>query len=96
MKVSLRSVGIIKMLIGQAVLDLELPDGTDVSGLLKHLADGEKGDKLAPYLVQPKDPSGHAPLKIVVNGKDINTLGGRQTLLADGDDVLAFMPIVGG
>ena len=32
----------------------------------------------------------------MVNGRDIGVLGGRQTALADGDDILVLTPIAGG
>ena len=32
----------------------------------------------------------------MVNGRDIAVLGGRQTVLEDGDEVLVLTPIAGG
>lgn len=95
MKVKVRSIALIKMLLGQAETDLDLPDGTTIDGLLARLS--ELGsEKLAPYLAVPKEQSAHAPLRLMVNGRDITALAGRQTVLENGDDVLIFIPIAGG
>ena len=92
---TLRSVGLIKMLLGQGEMQITVPEGMTVTGLLKHLAE-EKGEKMAPFAVEPKEPSAHAPLRVMVNGRDIQVLEGRHTQLKDGDDVLVFVPIAGG
>ena len=95
MKVMLRSVGLVKQLLGQGELDLSIPEGTNISGLLRILAE-EKSEKMAPFAVEPKEPSAHVPLRVMVNGRDIMALEGRFTVLEEGDDVLVFMPIAGG
>ena len=95
MDVKVRSVGLIKMLLGDAELDVTLPEGTTVTGLLARLRD-EKGEKFSPYAVRPQEQSAHAPLRVMVNGRDITALEGRHTVLQEGDDVLMFVPIAGG
>ncbi|HLA80265.1 MAG TPA: MoaD/ThiS family protein [Thermoleophilia bacterium] len=95
MKVKVRSVGLVKQLLGQGELELVVPEGTAVSGLLRVLAD-EKSEKMAPFAVEPKAPSAHAPLRVMINGRDIQALEGRHTVLEEGDDVLIFVPIAGG
>jgi molybdopterin converting factor small subunit len=93
--IKVRSVGFIKMLLGEAELYVSVPEGTTVAGLLSWLRE-EKGEKFAPYSVTPDTATTHAPLRVLVNGRDIAALGGTQTTLAEGDDVLMFMPIAGG
>jgi len=93
--VKVRSIGLINSLLGQAERDLALPGGTMIDGLLGRLSE-LGGEKLAPYLAVPKELSAHAPLRVMVNGRDIAALQGRQTVLQDGDDVLIFIPIAGG
>ncbi|MBC7294478.1 MAG: MoaD/ThiS family protein, partial [Thermoleophilia bacterium] len=45
---------------------------------------------------EPKEATPYAPLRVMVNGRDIVALEGRQTVLNDGDEVLFFIPIAGG
>jgi molybdopterin converting factor small subunit len=95
MKVKVRSVGFIKMLLGDAEVDVELSEGSTVTDLLAKLEE-EKGEKFSPFAVRPTEKSAHAPLRVMVNGRDIAALEGRHTVLAEGDDVLMFLPIAGG
>ena len=37
------------------------------------------------HLVEPDDPAAHPPLRVMVNGRDVAVLDGRQVALADGD-----------
>jgi molybdopterin converting factor small subunit len=95
MKVEVRSVGLIKMLMGRAVEEVDLAEGATIGGLLAWLRE-QKGEKMAPYLVEPKDPSGHLPVRIMVNGTEIGALAGIKTTLHEGDEILVFVPILGG
>lgn len=95
MKLTVRSVGLIRMILGQDEIEVTVPDGMSVTGLLNFLAE-EKGGKMAPFAVEPTERSAHAPLRVMVNGRDIQVLEGRHTVLQDGDDVLVFVPIAGG
>jgi sulfur-carrier protein len=94
-KVRVRSIALIRSLLGGEQIELSLPEGATVEDALARLV--EIGDpKLASYLAEPKEKSAHAPLRIMVNGRDITVLQGRNTVVADGDDVLVFIPIAGG
>jgi molybdopterin converting factor small subunit len=93
--VGVRSIALIRTLLGKEQIDLSLPEGATIEDLLARL--NELGDpKLASFLAEPKEKSAHAPLRIMVNGRDITVLHGRSTVLADGDDILVFIPIAGG
>ncbi len=95
MNVRVRSVGYVKMLLGDSELIITVPQNTTVAGLLAHLGQ-EKGEKFAPFSVEPTKASAHAPLRVLVNGRDIAALEGVQTVLHEDDDVLMFLPIAGG
>ncbi|MCE5254525.1 MAG: MoaD family protein [Actinomycetia bacterium] len=93
--VKVRSIALIRALLGKEQVELSLPEGSTIQDVLDRLT--EEGDpQLAAYLAEPKDKSAHAPLRIMVNGRDITVLKGRDTALADGDDILMFVPIAGG
>jgi len=92
--VKVRSIALLRSLLGQGELDVNLSRGADVAGLFSILT--ERSEELAPYLVEPVEKSAHEPLRVMVNGRDIAALGGRHTVLQEGDEVLLMIPIAGG
>ena len=93
--VKVRGVGLTRQLLGQAEVVMAVPEGITVSGLLDRLAE-EKGGTFACYSGERRETSSYAPLRIVVNGRDIVPAQSQHTVLAEGDDVLIFLPIAGG
>ena len=94
MDVKVRSVGAIRQVLGKAELPVAVTEGTTLSGLLARL--GEDIEGFAPYAVKAREASSYAPLRIVVNGRDIVPGQREHTILNDGDDVLILLPIAGG
>ena len=74
---------------------VRLPDGSTVADLLAAMA-ASYGPQVAQHMVDPGDAAVHPPLRVMVNGRDIGVLGGRQAALADGDVILMLTPIAGG
>ena len=95
MRIVVRSIALIKTLLGEGEMELTLVDGANIDDLLVRLTE-IGGEKLAPYVRVPKEESAHAPLRVMVNGRDIAALAGRKTVLEEGDEVLIFIPIAGG
>ena len=95
MTVKVRTIGLLRSLLGRAELDVALPDGGTVADLLTMLAEAY-GAQLAPHFAEPEDAAAHPPLRVMVNGRDIAVLGGRQTVLRDADEILVLTPIAGG
>ena len=95
MKVKVKSVGAIRQVLGAPELELTLPDGATFRELLIYLA-AEKGEKFAPYAADPGEDTAYAPLRVLVNGRDVIPGQRRQLVLSDGDEVLMFLPIAGG
>jgi molybdopterin converting factor small subunit len=93
--VKVRGVGLTRQLLGQAEVIMSVAEGTSVGALLDRLAE-EKGETFARYAGNPKDQSKYAPLRIVLNGRDLIPQQAAQTLLAEGDDLLVLLPIAGG
>jgi molybdopterin synthase sulfur carrier subunit len=94
-RVGVRSIATIKALLGRDRIDVSLPSGATIEDVLARLVE-LGGPQLTSYFAEPKEKSAHAPLRVMVNGRDITVLQGRQTVLADGDDILVFVPIAGG
>jgi molybdopterin converting factor small subunit len=94
-KVRVRTIGLLKALFGLGELEVILPDGATVDALLGRLAE-TYGEPAAGHLTRPAEGTGHPSLRVMVNGRDIAVLDGRQTPLDEGDDVLILTPIAGG
>jgi molybdopterin converting factor small subunit len=95
MVVTVRTVGLLKSLFGRGELQLTLAVGATVDEALAALA-AAFGERVALHLAEAPPLSSHPPLRVMVNGRDIAVLGGRQAVLQDGDDVLVLTPIAGG
>ena len=95
MKVKVRSMGLVSLVLGAAELEVDVPDGSRVVDLLRHLAE-LKGEKFAPFAAHPKKPSPYSPVRVVLNGRDVGPAEHQECELSEGDDVLLFLPIAGG
>ena len=95
MIVRVRTIGLLKSLLQRGDLEVPLEDGGTVADLLAAVA-VLGGPQVAAHLEAPVREAAHPPLRVMVNGRDIEVLGGRQTVLTDGDDVLVLTPIAGG
>jgi MoaD family protein len=95
MTVKVRTIGLLRSLFGRAEMDVALPEGGTVADLLASLAK-TYGEQVAAHFIEPTQQGGHPPLRVMVNGRDITVLGGRQAVLKDGDELLVLTPIAGG
>ena len=93
--VRVQTIGLLKSLLKQGELDVALPEGSTVHDLLAGMA-ATYGEQVAVHFAEPEDAAAHPPLRVMVNGRDIAVLGGRQAALADGDVILVLTPIAGG
>ena len=73
---------------------MAVSEGATLSGLVERLAEEVQG--FAPYAAKSKDAGSYAPLRIMVNGRDVAPGQRERTVLAEGDDVLILLPIAGG
>jgi molybdopterin converting factor small subunit len=94
-KVTVRSMGLIRQALGGADLDLDLPEGARLPDLLATVLE-LKGEKAAPFVRETKQATPYSTLRIAVNGSDVAPSRQREHVLADGDDVFIFSPIAGG
>ena len=77
---------------GRRVFEVCLPKGSTVMDLLKKL------DEEAPGLVEEVVENGRVRegYKVMVNGRDVDFLGGLQLALQDGWEIHVFPPVAGG
>ncbi|VVB68742.1 Small archaeal modifier protein 3 [uncultured archaeon] len=91
MKVKVRSFAAFRSILGRDT-EIELAEGATVEDLLEALCAAH--ESLRPPLF------GEAGLKedvnLLVRGKNIGSLQGVQTLLAEGDEVALFPAAIGG
>lgn len=80
MKIKLLSFGIAKEIIGSRFLDLELPEGTDITKL--------RADLVARY---PR-LADLASVRLAINSEYAN----EQDMLAENDEVALIPPVSGG
>jgi sulfur-carrier protein len=95
MKITLHAILGIKQIIGQRLLEIELPQGTTVEDFISYLKN-RWGEKLSSQLIDPEDGAVLSHVRIMVNGQTIQFLQGIKTLLKDGDEVLILPPASGG
>jgi molybdopterin converting factor small subunit len=93
--VTVQTVGLLRSLMGHREVRVPLLRGGTVGDLLAALA-ATYGEQVAGHLADPDPAALHPALRVTVNGRDIGVLDGRQTVLADGDEVLVLTPIAGG
>ncbi len=95
--VKVRSIGPLAALFGAPEVAVALPEGTSVADLLQSLT-RSFGEQCRPYFVSRGDAatSPYPLLRIMVNGRDIAVLGGRQAVLANDDEILMLTPVAGG
>jgi MoaD family protein len=93
-KVMLHAIFGLKDVIGGRDVEMEIPEGTTVQGLLDRMV-SRWGDGLSPHLFEPGSRVLIPHLRVMVNGQTIAFLQGTETPLKEGDDVL-FLPIAAG
>ncbi|MCD5408206.1 MoaD/ThiS family protein [Candidatus Bipolaricaulota bacterium] len=93
MKVTVKLFGEFREAVGRDRVELEVPAGTTCGQALRQLA------KLEPQvgkLLFTGEGKVRDHLHVFVNGRNVATLQGLDTRLADGDVVSFFPPIGGG
>lgn len=96
MQISVRFFTSLREILGKKEEKVEFKIGEKVSvdNVLEKLKQ-RHGKTFVEYVYDPKIEEIKGFLQLLVNGKNVSTLNGLQTELADGD-VLAILPPVGG
>ncbi len=84
----------LKRILGQQEMEIPVPEGMTVKGLLSWMVD-RWGAEVSPYLYQPG--GGFLPyLRLMINGRSVEFLNGMDTVLQDGDEFLILPILTGG
>jgi len=95
MKIRVHSILHLKEVLGGKDVEIIVPDGTNVSGLLAGMVE-IWGDSLSPHIFKPGSDEILPYVRLMVNGKTIQSLNGMDTILNDGDEVLLIPLAAGG
>lgn len=87
MKITVRAFGKLLRVLNRT-FDIELNDQSNIHGLLQHLA-STNPSTLSPLLWD-------STLTLLINGRNIYSLHGMNTVLTDGDIVTLIPFVVGG
>jgi MoaD family protein len=94
MKVKVRALFQVKELLGTSELIVNLNDGSTIEDLLR-LLESRYGENFRNMVYNPLE--GVKPtIMILVNGRQIQFIGGIKTRLAEGDTVSLIPPAGGG
>jgi molybdopterin synthase sulfur carrier subunit len=95
MKVTLHTILGLREVVGQRLVEIDLPQGSTVADFLRCLEE-KWGEKLANRLWNPDSGAVLPYVRIMVNGQTIQFLKGLETPLNEGDEVLILPPVSGG
>jgi sulfur-carrier protein len=94
MKIKVHSILSLKEVLGGKDVEMIIPEGTTLSGLLAGMVE-IWGDSLSPHIFKPGSDEILPYVRLMVNGKAIQSLNGIETVLNDGDEVL-LLPLAAG
>ena len=95
MKITLHTILGLKQVVGQRLMEIDLPHGATVEDFLTYMKE-KWGDKLSARLFDPDSGAVLPYVRIMVNGQAIQFLEGMETPLKEGDEILILPPVSGG
>jgi molybdopterin converting factor small subunit len=93
MSIHVRLVGSFRGLSGKDTLTLKTASPLPLRDVIKTIA--RKLPKLEHVLIDHESDGPKASMLVLVNGKDVSVLGGWNTTINDGDEVV-FVPVLHG
>jgi sulfur-carrier protein len=94
-KIKVGSILNLKEILGQRQLDLFIPRGSTMRELIASMVD-TFGERLSSSIYGPDSQEVLPHIRMMVNGRDIGFLGGMETQLQEGDEVLILPMVAGG
>lgn len=93
MKVRFKSFGPVRRLLKEKVMDVEVPNDSTVRQVVNRVVE-IGGEELRKLIIHDDDISGN--LIVMLNKKDVETLGGIDIVVHDGDEVTILPHVQGG
>ena len=94
MKISFKSFGPVRRLLKEKVIDVEVPDDSTVRQVITRVI--EMGGEELRKLIMHDDDDISGNLIVMLNKKDVETLGGIDIVVHDGDEVTILPHVQGG
>ena len=93
MLIKFKSFGPIRRLLEKQLIEVEVPDGTTVLQVLQTVAD-LGGTALKDLILKNGNIDGN--LIVMLNKKDVSTIGGVNLMVSDGDEIALLPHVQGG
>ncbi len=93
LKVKFKSFGPVRRLLREKIIDIEVPDNSTVRQVVNRVVE-IGGEELRKLILHNDTISGN--LIVMLNKKDVETLGGIDTVIQDGDEVAILPHVQGG
>ena len=93
MRVLFKSFGPIRRLLGKKVIEVEVPEGSTVRQVVDIVVK-QSGEALYKLIMDKDKISGN--LIVILNRKDVDTLGGVDIVVNDGDEIAILPHVQGG
>jgi MoaD family protein len=93
LKVKFKSFGSVRRLLKDKIIDVEVPTGSTVRQVVNHVVE-MGGEELQKLIMHNGEISGN--LIVLLNKKDVETLGGIDIVVHDGDEVAILPHVQGG
>ena len=95
MRVKVNTILGLADIMGQKEIEMSLPEGSTLGSLLQEMV-RNWGEKLSSRLFEHGSDRLLPYIRLMVNGRDIAFLNGRETVLKEEDEVLILPPVSGG
>lgn len=93
MRVLFKSFGPIRRLLGKKVIEVEVPEDSTVRQVVDIIVK-QSGGELYKLIMDKNGISGN--LIVILNKKDVETLGGVDIMVSEGDEVAILPHVQGG
>lgn len=93
LKVSFKSFGPVRRLLKEKIIDVEIPDDSTVRQVVNRVVE-IGGEDLRKLIMHNDEISGN--LIVMLNKKDVETLGGIDIVVHDGDEIAILPHVQGG
>ncbi|MHA1950371.1 MAG: MoaD/ThiS family protein [Candidatus Thorarchaeota archaeon] len=93
LRVLFKSFGPIRRLLGKKVTEVEVPEGSTVRQVVNAVVE-QSGDELGKLIMDKDRISGN--LIVLLNKKDVDTLGGVDIVVQEGDEIGILPHVQGG
>ncbi|MFW9794085.1 MAG: MoaD/ThiS family protein [Candidatus Thorarchaeota archaeon] len=93
MRVLFKSFGPIKRLLGEKIIEVDVPEGSTVRQVVDVIVE-KNGEELEKLIMDRDRISGN--LIVILNKKDVETLGGVDIVVSEGDEIAVLPHVQGG